>query len=307
MSYFVRGSPHDSGLSYLDYYLMPEIATREQGNAVVLAEVDSLEESTEGSDGQQTVVLGGLGMPFDPPQVPSGNAFEFGGRKFFSNENLYLVTSSIPFSLHPNIDTFIAELLSQDPNALAVLVPDAAEVSMWFSMSSEVSYRLGPRQWCRRLLSRIRSAVQAGDEDRIILLKPLAPEEKTELFSIASCVVSFGNSITVVEAVALNVPVVCQEGAGLCEGINKRVGGLAEGECIASGAKSLAEVATRVANQDGVRHGIVAAIKGAKEEGRTDDVMQEIGSTDGGKALTEFLDSVGRPFADLRREITAGG
>lgn len=90
-------------------------------------------EPDEPSD-QQILTLSGFGLPFDPPQRDRNEVrrsdvrFEFGGRKFFANDNLYLVTSSIPTGIAPKYDQVFKELLELDPNALIVLVLDVAEV-----------------------------------------------------------------------------------------------------------------------------------------------------------------------------------
>jgi len=81
---FVRGAVHTSGLGDLDYYLMPEL---------LLGTEEEIIRSPH--ENFQIVTLKGLGLPFDPPQYnsnPGGSRmkFEIGGRRFFSDENLYV-------------------------------------------------------------------------------------------------------------------------------------------------------------------------------------------------------------------------
>ena len=122
VGFYVRGAVYNSGLAQLDYYLQPEVVV-----------VEGVDDGEGPATDQQVVTMSGFGLPFDPPQEthnPYGEVkFEFGNRKFYTDDNLYLVTSSVPTAFSPRFDKVFKDLLTLDPNALIVLIPDAAEVS----------------------------------------------------------------------------------------------------------------------------------------------------------------------------------
>ena len=262
VGFWARGAVRSSGLADLDYYLVPGLVREEMGDS----------ESFGG--GQQLVELSGFGIPFDPPQHSllsshSPPRFEFGGRKFYANDNLYMVTGSLPPGLGPSYDIALASLLSADPNALVALVPDAAEMMLWNPPSSATGARLGPKQWCQRLLARIRSRIGDGDQHRAFIMKPLPAEERGQLLSIAACVLEVGRGVEALEAVALGVPVVCVGGrGGLGCGVNRRVSGDVERLCVADDDEGMGEKAARIGMDAEARGRVVRELEGARELGR---------------------------------------
>ena len=298
--YFVRGAVVGSGLGNIDYYIMPEVGVGGEGE---------WEWKGEGGDGQM-VVLSGLGLPFDPPQEASGISSTYGGRRFYSNDNIYLILTSIPPAITPEEDGVIRGIVERDVNALVVMVPDIAEMSMWSSPTSEVAYRLGPRLWCQRLLDRVKGGIEGEGKDRVLLMRPLTVEERTGMIKISSAVLDFGGSITAIEATALRVPVVCEEDRGMggigC-GVNRMIGGKVLDYCVGrkgGRGEGMVEKAVKIGMDGGIREEVVREIDEAIEGGRLKDVMQTIGSTEGGQELAEFLERVGGPWADLSEDIS---
>ncbi|GMH89239.1 hypothetical protein TrST_g12991 [Triparma strigata] len=301
VGFYVRGAVHTSGLAQLDYYLQPE---------VVGGVSDEFGAEQEVHEDQQIVTLSGFGLPFDPPQRDQTDLgrndvkFEFGGRKFFANDNLYLVTSSVPTGISPKYDLVFKELLELDPNALIVLVPDVAEMRLWSAPSSATSARLGPQQWCVRLLKRIRTGLSAQDQSRIFMMKPLPVEERTDLLGIACSILDFGDSITSLEALALNVPVVCIGGVGgLGCGVNDKIGGAAQRHCVANGLEEMAEKAKIIGTDSHIRGQVIDCVDEAKRSGILDNVIQMIGATTGGEEIAEFLWTAGVSWARMRDDI----
>ncbi|GMH67987.1 hypothetical protein TL16_g04817 [Triparma laevis f. inornata] len=308
VGFYVRGSVHTSGLAQLDYYLQPEVVGG--GNNNKKNNNSSNDNEPDEPSDQQILTLSGFGLPFDPPQRDRNEVrrsdvrFEFGGRKFFANDNLYLVTSSIPTGIAPKYDQVFKELLELDPNALIVLVLDVAEMRLWSAPSSAISARLGPQQWCQRLLKRIRTGLSAEDQSRVFMMKPLPVEERTDLLRIACGILDFGDSITVLEALALNVPVICVGGVGgLGCGVNEKIGGAAKKYCIADGIEEFAATAKSVGTDSSIRGQVMDCIDEAKHSGKLDDVIQMIGATSGGEEISDFLWTSGISWARMRNDI----
>lgn len=284
IAYYVRGAIDDSGLAPQDYYLLPSILALPHTQ----------------SKTHQLVQVNGLGLPFDPPRdfVPTTGAFEVKGRKFYANENLYLVTSSVPSSIQPGWDDIIVGIIKQDPDAIVILVPDSAETKLATPTSSEVSAKLGPQQWCNRLVTRIKGKLEEPESERLMLMEPLNVEERVNLLALTSCVLDLtGGGIGLVEAIALKVPVVGNCGGGADGGpesmacaLNKVVGGDAERYSnVLEGGPGFVETAVKIGRDRDVRRKVVKAIAAAEDGGALKDVHQELGSVEGGEDVARFL------------------
>jgi predicted O-linked N-acetylglucosamine transferase (SPINDLY family) len=289
-SYYVRGAVEDSGLSAMDYYLFPSILNT------------PLTETERG--GVQLVQLEGFGLPFDPPHDfnPDRQNVEIKGRKFFANENLYLITSSIPSSVHVVFDDVVRGIVEADEDAVVLLVPDGAEVKLAAPTSSEVSAKLGPQQWHWRLMERIRRGLDEKMAGKVMLMDPLSVDERMDLLALATCVLDTGGGITLLESFALKVPVVgvCGRGEGrrkweeLGCAVNTLIGGEVERLSVAGSLEELARTAVNLGKDETARRVVVEGIKRAIDDRRLESVFQELGSLSGGDDVAKFLERVAR-------------
>ena len=271
--FFVRGAVRTSGLGSLDYYLMPEL--------LVGTAEDTIRSPHENF---QVVTLKGLGLPFDPPQFHNSLKikYEIGGRRFFSDDNLYLVIDPIPSSVSSEFDVAFVEVLRRDPRALIIFAPDFAESILNFGSSSAFSAELGPQQWCQRLLGRIRKNLDGEDHARIVLMDPLKIEERNDLLVIGTAVLNVLESggVASLEAYALGVPVISMKnsfGANLA----KRFG--VASECVGKTYEDFGEIASKLGLDENLRHDI----RGRIVRSRVGDVIQKMGEV-GGEGSTEI-------------------
>jgi len=273
VAYFSRGNVNVN--VNVDYYIVPEFAKRIMGeeNDFNVNHVDANTTTTTRATPYQIVEMKGMGMPFDPPQSwASGGSssstsnnnnnnnnnnnkkrlkFEIAGLKFYSDNNLYVVIDPIPSSVQPKFDKVFLDILLRDSTALIILAPDAAEMKMSVGSSSEVSAELGPQQWCRRLLGRIRRKLGKGGVDprRLVLMEPLTIEERSDLLRLSTAVLNVqeGGGIGSLEALALKIPVITLEGSFGGE-LAKRFG--VEEECVAGSLEEYKEKAGRMSDPE---------------------------------------------------------
>ena len=292
--YYVRGAGArgDSGLGVLDYMLVPDILPAETG-----AE-------------EQLVRLKGFGLPFDPPhEFRRKEVYEVKGRKFYSNENVYVVLSSVPESVQPRMDAVIREIIKRDKAAVVVLAPDQAEVALSAPTSSKVSAKLGPAQWQMKLVERVRKGLDRTEAERILLLEGggLDVNERMDLLRFCVCVLDLtGGGIALLESIALGVPVVAWTGLG--KALNELVGGAGGSACVSKeGLEGMGEVAVKLGLDEGLRATVVASYRAARREGKLADIVQDIGSVGrvgGGEDVAKWLERVGQEHANERVAIS---
>ncbi|OQR92242.1 methyltransferase [Achlya hypogyna] len=172
------GNPTTSGNDQIDYFVSGEL----------------LEALPDGDDAytEQVVLLAGLGIWYDPPEVPTllGHRADYG---LSPGWTIYMCAQSI-FKLVPAFDEVLASILAQDPRGHVVLVHGRQAA------------------WTAQYLSRLGRTLPTALLARVHLVPRVAGHDPyMRLLSVADVVLHpfpFGGSKTSAEAIALALPMV---------------------------------------------------------------------------------------------------